>query len=105
MSDTNAELVDKNKAFTLTSWTAQDSWNPITMDRAEGVYFWDADDKRYIDWASQLINVNVGHGHPHVVKAIQEQAARICYAYPGIATKPRGRLGEMLEEITPDGLT
>ena len=105
MSDTHAELVDKNKAFTLTSWTAQDSWNPITMDRAEGVYFWDADDKRYIDWASQLINVNVGHSHPHVLKAIQEQAARACYAYPGIATRPRGRLGEMLEEITPDGLS
>jgi hypothetical protein len=52
MRDTHAELVDKNKALTLTSWTAQDSWNPITMDRAQGVYFWDADGKRYIDWSS-----------------------------------------------------
>jgi len=104
MSDTHAELVDKNKAFTLASWTAQDSWNPISMDRAEGVYFWDADGNRFIDWASQLFNVNVGHGHPYVVNAIQEQAARITYAYPGIATAPRARLGEMLQEITPEGL-
>jgi taurine--2-oxoglutarate transaminase len=105
MSITHAELVDRNKAFTLASWTAQDSWHPITMDRAEGIYYWDADGKRYIDWASQLINVNVGHSHPHVLKAIQEQAARTCYAYPGIATAPRARLGEMLEQITPDGLS
>ena len=105
MSDTHAELVAKNKAFTLATWTAQDSWNPISMDRAEGVYFWDADGKRYIDWSSQLFNVNVGHGHPHVIKAIQEQAARVTYAYPAIATEPRARLGEMLKEITPDGLS
>jgi taurine--2-oxoglutarate transaminase len=105
MSYTHAELVSKNKAFTLASWTTQNSWNPITMDRAEGVYFWDADGKRYIDWSSQLINVNVGHSHPHVIKAIQEQAALTSYAYPGIATLARARLGEMLKEITPDGLT
>ncbi|MFQ5943309.1 MAG: aminotransferase class III-fold pyridoxal phosphate-dependent enzyme [Anaerolineales bacterium] len=105
MSGTHAELVDRNKAFTLANWTAQDSWNPITMDRAEGIYFWDADGKRYIDWASQLINVNIGHRHPHVLKAIQEQADRTCYAYSGIATEPRAQLGEMLDEITPDSLT
>jgi taurine--2-oxoglutarate transaminase len=105
MSGTHAEMVAKNKAFTLTSWITQDSWNLITMDCAEGVYFWDADNKRYKDWASQLINVNIGHSHPHVLKAIQEQAARICYPYPGITTMPRARLGEMLQEITPDGLT
>jgi taurine--2-oxoglutarate transaminase len=75
------------------------------MVRAEGVYFWDADGKRYLDWSSQLISVNAGHGHPHIVRAIQEQAARFCYAYPGIATEPRGRLGEMLAEVAPDGLT
>lgn len=105
MSFSHAELVDRNKASTLASWTAQDSWKPITMDRAEGIYFWDADGKRYIDWSSQLINVNIGHSHPHVLKAIQEQAALACYAYPGIATAPRARLGELLNEITPDDLT
>jgi taurine--2-oxoglutarate transaminase len=75
------------------------------MARAEGVYFWDADGKRYLDWSSQLINVNVGHGHPHVIKAIQEQVTRMGHAYPGIATEPRARLGELLGEITPADLT
>jgi len=98
---TTAEIIEKNKEFTLASWTAQNAWNPITMDRAEGVYFWDTEGKRYIDWSSQLVNVNVGHGHPHVIKAIQEHVAKISYAYPSIATEARGRLGELLAEVTP----
>ncbi|MBZ0278839.1 MAG: aminotransferase class III-fold pyridoxal phosphate-dependent enzyme [Anaerolineae bacterium] len=102
---TTAELVEKNKSYTLASWTAQNVWQPITMSRAEGVYFWDNDGKRYLDWSSQLINVNVGHGHPHVVKAIQDHVARISYAFPSIATEARGRLGEMLAEVTPGKLS
>ncbi len=98
-------LVERNKEFTLGTWTAQKAWNPISMVRAEGVYFWDADGKRYLDWSSQLFNVNIGHGQPHVIKAIQEQAAKLTYAYPAIATEPRAQLGEMLREIAPKGLT
>lgn len=105
MALTHAEIVARNKDYTLTSWTTQNAWQPITMTRADGIYFWDADDKRYIDWSAQLINVNVGHSHPHVVKAIQEQAAKLCYAYPGIATEPRARLGELLQEVTPHNLS
>ncbi|MFQ5793541.1 MAG: aminotransferase class III-fold pyridoxal phosphate-dependent enzyme [Candidatus Bipolaricaulia bacterium] len=105
MTMTHAELAAKNKAYTLASWTAQTDWHPITMVRAEGVYFWDADGTRYLDWSSQLINVNVGHRHPHIVKAIQEQAANVCYAYPGIGTEPRARLGELLQEVTPHDLS
>jgi taurine---2-oxoglutarate transaminase len=105
MNPSHTELAQRNKEYTLTSWSAQKSWDPITMARAQGVYFWDADGKRYLDWSSQLVNVNVGHGHPHVIKAIQEQAAAVCYAYPGIATEPRARLGELLREVTPAGLT
>lgn len=97
-------MVAKNKAYTLASWTAQAVWDPISMVKGEGVYFWDADGKRYLDWSSQLMNVNIGHGHPHVIKAIQDQAAELCYAYPGIATGPRARLGEMLQEIAPGDL-
>ena len=99
------ELVNWNKAYSLTSWSAQRDWKPISMTRAEGVYFWDADGKRYIDWSSQLINVNIGHGHPKVVKAIQEQAAKLTYAYPAIATEPRARLAEMLKMIAPHDLS
>lgn len=105
MDTSHDELVKKNKAYTLASWTTQNAWNPISMERAEGVYFWDADGKRYLDWSSQLINVNIGHGHPHVIKAIQEQITKLGHAYPGIATEPRARLGELLHEIAPGDLS
>jgi taurine--2-oxoglutarate transaminase len=105
MTSNHAKLVDRNKLYTLSSWTAQSAWNPISMTRAEGVYFWDADGKRYLDWSSQLINVNVGHGNAHVIRAIQEQVTKMGHAYPGIATEPRARLGELLQDVTPDGLT
>jgi taurine--2-oxoglutarate transaminase len=100
----HADLVARNKEFTLASWTPQANWNPISMARAEGSYFWDGDDNRFLDWSSQLMNVNVGHGHPHVTGAIVEQAGKVPYAYPGIATGPRGELGELLAEITPGAL-
>jgi taurine--2-oxoglutarate transaminase len=74
------------------------------MIRAEGPYFWDADGKRYLDFASQLVNTNVGHQHPKVVKAIQEQAAKLTFASPSMATEPRGLLGKKLAEITPGDL-
>ncbi|MDK1029018.1 MAG: aminotransferase class III-fold pyridoxal phosphate-dependent enzyme [Anaerolineae bacterium] len=101
MKLTHKELVKRNKTFTMTSWTAQKDWDPISMVRSEGVYFWDADDKQYLDWSSQLLNVNIGHGHPHVIKAIQEAVAKMGHAYPGIATEARAQLGELLREITP----
>jgi taurine--2-oxoglutarate transaminase len=100
----NSDLVSRNREFTLASWTAQSSWHPITMARAEGAYFWDADGKRFLDWSSQLMNVNVGHGHPYVLGAIREQLDRVTYAYPGIATGPRADLGRLLSEVTPGPL-
>ena len=101
----HAELQQRNKEFTLATWKAQNAWRPVSMARADGVYFWDADDKRYIDWSSQLVNVNIGHNNPKVIKAIQDQAAKLAYAMPSLATEPRAKLGEMLAEITPGNLT
>jgi taurine--2-oxoglutarate transaminase len=74
------------------------------MVRAEGVYFWDAAGKRYIDFSSQLMNVNIGHQHPKVVRAIQEQAAQLCFAHPGMATEPRGLLGQKIAAVAPGDL-
>src|SRR5690349_17879235 len=102
---TTADIIKTNKEYTLASWTAQNNWNPITMDHAEGIYFWDTEGKRYTDWSSQLVNVNVGHSHPKVVKAIQDHVAKISYAFPSIATEARGRLGELLAEVTPGNLS
>jgi taurine--2-oxoglutarate transaminase len=101
MTTSNQDLIRRNKEYTLTSWTAQQAWDPIVMNRAEGVYFWDLDDKRYLDWSSQLFNVNIGHGNQHVIQAINSQVEKMTYAYPAIASEPRARLGELLREITP----
>lgn len=101
---TAADTIQKNKEYTLTSWIAQGTWNPIPIVRGEGVYIYDANGKRYLDWSSQLVNVNIGHSHPHVVKAIQDQVAKLCYVDPSFATESRGRLGELLAEVTPGDL-
>jgi taurine--2-oxoglutarate transaminase len=101
---TAKEIVDLNKEYTFYSWSNQGQVNPIPMVKAEGPYFWDADGKRYLDFASQLVNTNVGHQHPKVVKAIQDQAAKLTFASPSMATEPRGLLGKKLAEITPGDL-
>ncbi|MFV2015230.1 MAG: aminotransferase class III-fold pyridoxal phosphate-dependent enzyme, partial [Candidatus Heimdallarchaeota archaeon] len=77
----------------------------ITAVKAEGVYFYGANGEKYLDWASQLINVNIGHSNQKVIKAIQDQAAKLCYVAPSVATEPRARLGELLKEVTPNGLS
>ena len=98
------EIVQLSREYTFFTWSAQSAADPIPIVGGEGVYFWDADGKRYIDFASQLMNLNIGHQHPKVVQAIQEQAGRLCYANPRMATEPRGLLGRMLAEVTPERL-
>ena len=98
---TSEEIVALSKKHTIFEWTAQGSVDPIPVARAKGVYFWTPDGKRYIDFNSQLMCVNIGHGDPRVVKAIADQAAALCYVMPGMATEPRARLGAKLAEIAP----
>jgi taurine--2-oxoglutarate transaminase len=98
------EIVDLNREYVLFSWSVQSAVNPIPVERAEGVYFWDVDGKRYIDFASQLMNVNTGHRHPKIVQAIKDQADKLCYVYPGLATDVKGELGRLLAEVTPGDL-
>src|SRR6266540_7470180 len=101
---TGDEIVALCKQHTLFEWSAQANVNPIPIARAKGVYFWDADGKRYLDFNSQLMCVNIGHGDERVIRAIQEQAERLCYVHPAMATEPRARLGEMLSRIAPGDL-
>src|SRR6266852_8623292 len=68
---------------------------------AKGVYFWTPEGKRFLDFNSQLMCVNIGHGDPRVIKAIQDQAAVLAYASPFMVTEPRARLGAKLAEIAP----
>jgi taurine--2-oxoglutarate transaminase len=98
------EMIALCKKYTLWSWSAQDAVNPIPMARAEGIYFWDPNGKRYIDMNSQLMCVNIGHGNQHVIKAIQDQAAKLAYAGPSMATEVRAQIGPMLAKHTPGDL-
>ncbi len=101
---TSKEMVDLSREYTFFSWSVQGQANPIPVTKAEGVYFWDADGKRYLDFSSQLMNTNIGHQHPKVVKAIQDQAAEVCFVHPGNTTEARALLGKKLAEVTPGNL-
>jgi taurine--2-oxoglutarate transaminase len=98
------EILRLNREYTFFSWSAQAKINPIVIDRAEGIYFWDPDGKRYIDFNSQLMSVNIGHGDKRVADAIAEQAHTLAFAAPQFATEVRGRLGQLLSELTPGDL-
>jgi taurine--2-oxoglutarate transaminase len=98
---TGEEMVALCRKHTIFEWSAQDAVDPIPVARAQGVYFWTPEGKRYIDFNSQLMCVNIGHGDPRVVKAIQDQAATLAYANPFMATEPRARLGAKLAALTP----
>ncbi len=95
------EIVDLTRKHTLFEWSAQSKVDPIPVARAKGIYFWTPEGKRFIDFNSQLMSVNIGHGDERVIQAINEQAAVLTYANPFMATEPRARLGAKLAEITP----
>ena len=95
------EMVALARKHTIYEWSAQSAIDPIPVSRAKGVYFWTPEGKRFLDFNSQLMCVNIGHGDPRVVKAIQDQAAVLPYANPFMATEPRARLGAKLAEIAP----
>jgi len=98
-------LIQKNLDHTLFSWSKQGGLDPILVDRANGVYFYDKNGKKYIDFSSQLMNVNIGHGNPRITEAVVNQMNQFSYSYPGTATDVRGILGEKLAEISPGNLT
>ncbi len=98
---TGEEIVALSRKHTIFEWSAQSKVDPIPVARSKGIYFWTPEGKRYIDFNSQLMCVNIGHGDERVIRAIQEQAATLAYANPFMATEPRARLGAKLAEITP----
>lgn len=87
------------------SWSAQSKVNPIPVKNSKGVYFWDIHGKRYLDFNSMVMCVNIGHGDERVIEAMVNQARELPFAGPGMATKPRALLGRELESIVPKGLT
>ena len=95
------EMVALSKKHTLYEWSAQSKVDPIPVARAKGIYFWTPEGKRFIDFNSQLMCVNIGHGDERVLRAIREQSETLAYANPFMATEARARLGAKLAEITP----
>jgi taurine---2-oxoglutarate transaminase len=94
----------EDRAHVFHSWSAQDLIDPLPIARALGSYFWDYDGKRYLDLSSQLVNVNIGHQHPRLVAAIQEQAGKLCTVSPAFSVDVRGRAARLIAERAPDGL-
>ncbi len=101
---TRDEIIQNCMNHTLTSWSKQRGSKPIVIERGEGVYIYDTDGKRYLDFSSQLIAVNIGHGHPKVTEAVAKQMYDISYVYPGMVTKVRGDVGKKLASIAPGTL-
>jgi taurine--2-oxoglutarate transaminase len=104
MSMSAEEIVKLSKQYTLFEWAAQGAVHPIPMARAKGIYFWDAAGKRYFDFNSQLMCVNIGHGDQRVIDAIKAQAEAMAYANPYMATEVRALLGKKLAELAPGDL-
>jgi taurine--2-oxoglutarate transaminase len=100
----DSEILQQSLEHSFWTWTAQGNVNPIPVTKAKGVYFWDADGKRYLDFNSQLMCVNIGHGDERVIEAIVQQARDLPYVAPSLTSKPRAVLGKILAEITPGDL-
>jgi taurine---2-oxoglutarate transaminase len=98
-------IIANEKEYVLHTWTSGNRYNPSIIAGAKGCYFWDQNGKRYLDFASQLINVNVGHQHPKILQAIKDQVDKLCYVLPGVANDRRGELAKMLVELAPGDLS
>ena len=102
---TSAEVIALTKDHNYGTWRKQKLWNPGHLVSADGCYFTDGNGKRFLDFASQLICMNLGHNNPAVIKAIQDQAATLAYAAPFYATTARAELSKLLLDVLPEGLT
>ncbi|HTM03162.1 MAG TPA: aminotransferase class III-fold pyridoxal phosphate-dependent enzyme [Vicinamibacterales bacterium] len=98
---TGDEIVALAKRHTLFEWAAQGSVDPLPVARAQGIYFWTPEGRQYIDFNSQLMSVNIGHGDPRVLRAMSAQLEQLAFASPSLATEPRARLGARLAQLAP----
>ncbi|WP_203656121.1 aspartate aminotransferase family protein [Actinocatenispora rupis] len=95
---------DLDRRHVFHSWSAQALVDPLPIASAEGATFTDHEGRRYLDFASQLVNVNIGYQHPKLVAAIQEQAATLCTVGPGFANDARSEAARLIAELAPGDL-
>src|SRR6186997_593608 len=98
---TGAEIVELCRRHTLFEWSAQSAVDPIPVARSKGIYFWTPEVKRFIDFNSQLMCVNIGQSDERVIQAIKEEAEVLAYAYPFMAAEVRAPVAQKLAVITP----
>ena len=98
------EMIDLCKQHTLYTWAAGDAVDPLPISHCDGVYMYGPEGQKWLDFNSQLMSVNIGHNHPKVVKAIQDQAAKLTYVYPGTATEARAKLAKRLADLVPGNI-
>lgn len=102
MGMTGEEIRETQKKYVLQSWSKQGAINPIPVQRAEGIYYYDFDGNRYTDMASQLVNLNLGYGNTDIAEAIKEQVDKYCYIGPSLGSEPRAELAKMIIDLLPD---
>ncbi|GAC1603011.1 MAG: aspartate aminotransferase family protein [Acidimicrobiales bacterium] len=95
---------EDDRAHVFHSWSAQGHLDPVVVAGGEGAWFWDAEGKRYLDFTSQLVNLNLGHQHPKLVAAIQAQAAQLCTLAPGHAHAMRSEAARLVAEAATGDL-
>lgn len=98
-------VAENEKKYVIHSWMAQKDFKPFIVTGGEGAVIWDETGKKYLDFSSQLFNVNAGHQHPKVIGAIHEQIEKLCYIGPGPSNETRAELCRILAEVTPGDLT
>ena len=101
IEDTKTAAWLNDRAHVFHSWSIQGALNPVEIAGAEGSYMWDSSGKRYLDFSSQLVNVNIGHQHPKLVAAIQEQAAKLCTIAPSFVNDARSEAARLITELAP----
>ncbi|GAA2395788.1 aspartate aminotransferase family protein [Dactylosporangium salmoneum] len=104
MTDQRTDAYRDDRAHVFHSWSAQRALDPVVVDGGEGATFWDESGRRYLDFASQLVNLNLGHQHPRVVAAIQEQAAKLCTIAPTFGNAARSEAARLIAEVAPGDL-
>ena len=103
-SSSKSQIRDNNLNHTLFSWAKQGGLNPISIKDAKGVYLYDRDGNKILDFSSQLMNVNIGHGDQRITEAVKRQMEEVSFVYPGMITDARGKLGKKLSELAPSSL-
>ncbi len=102
-TDAQREVRENDRQYVFHSWSAQSAIDPLPVAKGEGVRFWDYDGTEYLDFSSQLVNLNLGHQHPGLVRAIQEQAGRLATIQPAVANDVRGELAKRIVEHSFEG--